>query len=152
MVHQSIRRRRIAFVLISGALLSACVRLISDYDERTDTLTADLQKATALHFEELRSATMPGCLHENYAPFYKARRADLSALALRAKSIPKNTQTVGQVELLQSSFGTIEKLHIRDSAKSECLTAAEIDPIQSGLDQHFRAIMTLEIAKKRGEE
>jgi hypothetical protein len=132
-------------------LLSACaVTLISRYDEQTDHLTSGFQRAMTSHFETLRSATAPACTYPNFTDFYRERRIDLSVLDVRVRSIPQNEETIRQVELLGSSLAAVESIHRR--AGAACPSADELRPVERNLQVQFLSILTLEQAKKRGED
>jgi hypothetical protein len=136
--------------LLSLALSACAVSLISQYDEQTDSQTTDLQRAMSAYFETLRSATAPACTHPNFADFYRDRRVDVSVLDLRVRSIPKNTETIGQVEGIGRSLTELEGMH-QDKGE-RCLSAEELSPVERAFQQQFLAILTLEQAKKRGED
>jgi hypothetical protein len=139
------------FPALMALALSACaVTLISQYDEQTDRLTSDLQRAMTGHFEMLRSATAPACTYPNFVDFYRDRRVDVSVLDVRARSIPKNQETIRQVELIGSSLAALEEIH-RDAGAS-CPSAQVLSPVERGLQQQFLSILTLEQAKKRGSD
>ena len=132
-------------------LLSACaVTLISRYDEQTDRLTSEFQRAMTGHFETLRSAAAPACTHPNFTDFYRERRIDLSVLDVRVRSIPQNSETIRQVELLRSSLAAVEDIHRGSGAA--CPLPEVLNPVERGLQQQFLSILTLEQAKKRGED
>lgn len=139
----------IGFLL--ALILSACtVTLVSAYDEQTDQMTSALQRAMSSHFEALRSAQAPACRHENFRDFYRERRLDIGSLDLRARSIPRNSETIAQVEGLAGSLNALEQIH--QNAGDTCLSAARLSPIERGFQQQFLAILTLEQAKKRGAD
>ncbi|HEX8528171.1 hypothetical protein [Allosphingosinicella sp.] len=137
--------------ILLALVLSACtVTLVSPYDEQTDQMTTALQRAMSLHFEELRGAEAPACTHENFRGFYRERRVEIGSLDLRARSIPRNSETVAQVEGLAGSLNALEQIH--QNAGDTCLSAARLSPIERGFQQQFLAILTLELAKKRGAD
>lgn len=139
-----------AIAFAFALLLAACsVTLLSRYDERTDALASDLQRAMASHFDELRTAQAPECLYPNFREFYRERRLDIGSLDLRARSIPQNDPTIAQVEGLAGSLASLEAIHERSPT---CLSPQRLDPIQRGFEQQFLAILTLEQAKKRGAD
>ena len=133
------------------ALLLFCtscteIRLISDYDEETDRAVAALQKKveTLLTSLEKTLGTNEGAF-SNYEDDYDEIKIDLSSLQVRADSRPKNQIQIDQLAEIAKQLALFEQAHKAGMDK------AEIPPFRNGFNQSFRAIITLELAKKRGE-
>jgi len=139
---------------LSAALCACAIRLVSDYDEHTDQAVTALQKKTETFLIALEDeGSAPDCLYEPHKAFYQEAKADVSALRVRAAAIPQNTISLQQIDLLSSSLESLRSLHQLKSAKpigKNCLSAAEIEPLQTAFNSSFTAILKLELAKKRG--
>lgn len=129
-------------------IVSGCteIRLISDYDEETDRATTALQKKVeALVSDVEKNAGTPQAAYDKYESVYDDILVDLRTLQVRADSRPKNGIQVQQ-------FAEVEKqLNLFEEAHREGISAAEIPAFKNGFNQSFKAILTLELAKKRGE-
>ncbi|WP_417915691.1 hypothetical protein [Candidatus Electronema sp. JM] len=147
--------KRFGFVaasLFSIVFLSGCVepQTISNYDQETDISVTSLQKITEAHLLSLDtvSGDAQKCKYENenYKKFYEEMKIDVSSISLRADAIPNdNTRTKKQIDLLRNSLGDLEKLH-----KLSCLSPEQIKIARSNLESSFKAVLKLELAKKRG--
>ena len=137
-----------AGVLVWGA--SGCaVRLISQYDDYTDREVMQLERSVDGFLVSLsRNSTPPGCTHARHTGFYDSTAVALNSLTLRNRARSKNQLTVQQLELLDSSLVTLERLH-RLKGDDRCLSPAEIEPVRANFNTSFTAIVTLELAKKR---
>jgi len=138
-------------LLFSLALTGCAVTWLSKYDSQTDEMTTALQRAVAVHGETLGEQSAPACLYDNHRAYYTQEHADVGALELRVAAIPKNEPTKVQVEELKTALNRFESLHKSASASGRCQSPVELQPALTGINQIFRAILTLEIAKKRGE-
>ena len=130
-----------AVILVS--VTGCTVTLVSDYDEQTDQSVTKLQKELETFFVTIEGQTVEECKLENHEKFYADAKVSLSAIELRAKAIPKNDITEKQVALLADSFNDLEEIHA-----TSCPNA---DLLRGSFNQAFLAILTFEIAKKRGE-
>lgn len=129
-------------LLLVVLLASGCspVRLISDYDEQTDRGTTELhRKVEAL----LTSIEQGEGDEEAFSEGYRELLIDLRGLKLRAASRPMNDLQVRQFDALEEQLLTFGR------AYREGISADEIPLFRRGFDQTFRAILTLELAKKR---
>jgi hypothetical protein len=123
------------------------VKLISSYDEATDTAVTALQKKTEAHLIALEGAEgSPECKFENKKQFYETAKVDVSAISVRAAAIPKNEITTEQAVQLSKSLESLEKLH-----KIACLSKDQIAPLREQFNVSFTGILKLELAKRRGE-
>lgn len=138
-------------VLVSVLMLSACtLRLISEYDDRTDIAVSELQtKVDGFLVGLEKTPTAPGCTYDRNKQFYVDVTVDIGSLRMRNEGRPKNDITVKQLELLADSLKTLEELH--SGKKDKCMLENELEPIRSGLNTSFAAILKLELAKKRGK-
>jgi len=137
------------FVILALLLvLSGCsVKLVSSYDEKTDNAITQLQKDIETFFVTVESQTaLPECEYDYHVRFYQDAKVAISAIAVRAKAIPKNEITVEQVELLKDSLNKLEQLH-----KLDCFTPGQIESLRTSFNTSITAILKLELAKKRGE-
>lgn len=140
----------VAFLLITAC---ATVQLVSNYDEITDREVTALQRSVDDTLIALESMSTPQCLHASHLQFYTNTHSAIRSLQLRNQARgEKNRQTTEQVDILRDSFDTFEALHEGNSNKNPpvCMTRGDIDKDLRGLNATFRAILTLELAKKRG--
>lgn len=138
--------------LLCVAASSSCTRVqfISDYDEIIDHSTTELQQEIEqfLVAMERQQGTPAGSFTEN-ASFYDQAEADIRVLRVRAGARPKSDLTVQHFDELLANVENLRQLHERRG--DDGLTAVIIEPARRALDTQFRAILTLELAKKRGE-
>ena len=129
-------------------LLGCTVKLISDYDEKTDKSITELQRQLETFFVNLESLIgTEQAKYENHRDFYKEARVDISAIKLRASALPKNEFTLNQVDLLEKNIGLLEEIH------KEGIEAIEVVQfIRDDFNTALSNILKLELAKKRGEE
>lgn len=124
------------------------LRLISEYDERTDQEVTGLQKRTGQLFSDLeKKLGTPGGDYVDFEADYDSLMVDLRALTVRAEARPKNDVQVTQLSNLREQLAQIAERH-----RSGRLRSAEIEPARLITDQSFRVILRLELAKKRGDE
>ena len=134
-------------LVVTLALSSCTVKLVSGYDETTDRAVTDLQRKTEAHLVTLESVEgLPECTYENHKQFYDEAKVDISAITVRAAAIPKNDITTQESQLLGSQLENLEKLH-----KIACLSKDQITLVRTHLNTSFTAILKLEFAKRRGE-
>ncbi|MFN0132574.1 MAG: hypothetical protein ACKVW3_08610 [Phycisphaerales bacterium] len=146
--------------LVASLLPMGCaIQLVSNYDEVTDKGVTALHRDVEAFFLTLKEelAERPAdALHAKHKGFYSKARLDLGTLRLRADSIPKNTQTVEQLKLLDASLADLERLHllhdqaVRDNTTTNRLSPAIVDITRQLFHTHLSSILALEMAKKRG--
>ena len=126
------------------------LKLISDYDDVTDKSVTELQKKveTFLVRMEAAAGTSEGEVGSNKA-FYDETKIALSSLRLRAEAIPNNKLTAEQISGLQDNIEVLRKLH--ESAGHGGLTKILVEAPRTAFNTQFKAILTLELAKKRGK-
>lgn len=139
---------RIWLVAIAVTLLVGCtnIRLVGDYDKAIDDGVTALQKKTETHLIKITavsgSKTAP---YKGTEGFYQDARIEVSSLRVRADSTTRNSLTVRMLDKLQNNLDRLERMH------KEGLTVAEIPVLRGALNSQFTAILTFELAKRRGE-
>ncbi len=127
--------------------LGCQIKLVADYDEITDRSVTALQREFELFFIDVeRNLYTPDAAHDNYIGFYDEVRAELSVIRVRAAARPKNEITVEQLDLVAGNVDNLEELHKLGFDSPE-----ELEPLRAAFQQSFQAILTLELAKKRGQ-
>ena len=130
------------FSLFAALLLSGC-QLISQYDPATD------EGVTSIHYrltDYVQQSSVNGDaagITPEQSEFYRGVKADLHTLRIRAASIPQNTLTTEQLDILR---GIIDNLETLDT---EGFTAQEAAFVSTAVDRACQAILKLELAKKR---
>jgi hypothetical protein len=150
-----------AVVLV--CLLAGCrVALISDYDATTDQWITELHQTIDAHLTTLDSlsgtqdqSSIEQCRPERFADVYRNIDARMRSLILRNEVRAKNTLTVEQLELLQSSIGKLQQQQIARYAEAEtsnnadrCLSSEQVQVNREILEQHLRAVLKLELSKR----
>lgn len=144
-------RRLAAFVGIAAVALAlgACitVKLAGDYDEQIDASATDMQKRMDAFLTrlEILPAGDPGRGYSRNQQFYTDYAVDLRAVETRARSLPKNSITVQQVELMESSVEELRNVH---QAQNDVSNAAIVQYRQL-FNTAWTAVLTWELAKKR---
>lgn len=141
----------VSAILLSMALTGcSTIKLVGDYDEQIDKGTTQLQKDAETFLVKLEaSADKPKDKVESYEKnksFYDGMRVSLSGLRVRADSMERNSITVRMLDKLANNFKRLEGMH------KDGLAKAEIDDIRGAINSQFTAILTFELAKKRGEK
>lgn len=137
---------------IAGLMLAGCitVKLVGDYDEQIDKGITALQKDLEAFLVKLESsAPRPKDKVEDYArhrQFYADAKVAISSLRVRADATERNSLTVRMLDRLRSNLERFEDMH------REGMVGAEIEPLRGGFNTQFTAILTFELAKKRGEK
>lgn len=156
------RCSRIGAVVLVCLLAGCRVALISDYDATTDQWITELQQTIDAHLSTLEylstaedSSSIERCQPVRFADTYRNIDARLRSLILRNEVRAKNTLTVEQLKLLQSS---IEKLRQQQAARYSnlgtrgdtdgCLSHEQVQVNRSILEQHIRAVLKLELSKR----
>ena len=129
-------------------VLSACsVTLISNYDEQIDRAATALQKQMDAHLTKLEAASGPVATFDSNKQFYQDYLVDVRAVELRASAHPENRQSLGQYRLMLDNLEDLRSTH----ETAVTLSVAYIGTVRELFNQGWRAIITLEVAKKRGE-
>jgi hypothetical protein len=153
----TLRRVASALILVAALALAGCqVRLISDYDPQVDAAVMQLHRkveAFLLQIQAAAASTLPeAAIRRSYAAneaFYRDVQVDLASIRLRAESTPHNDLTIEQIALLTASIEDLRQLHER--AGDGGLRPEVITPARLAMQSHFGSIITLELAKQRGE-
>ena len=150
-----------AVVLV--CLLAGCrVALISDYDATTDQWITELYQTIDAHLSTLESvssvedsSSIERCQPAQFADTYRNIDARLRSLILRNEVRAKNTLTVEQLKLLQSSIGKLREQQIaryreagRSNNSGSCLSSEQVQVNRDILEQHIRAVLKLELSKR----
>ena len=151
MKSRQLRTFGVLFILVSFVLtMAACahVQLIAPYDERIDKGITELQKNTTEFFVGIeRKGGSDKTDYNNYTKFYDDSKVSAKSLLIRAGAVVQNKKTEDQIILLMEKYKSLEEQH-----KTIGLTSYTIAPLESSFDQIFRAILTLEVAKKEPTE
>ena len=142
-------------LLLAAALASGCVKLISSYDAETDLAVTKLQGEIQTHLANLRQLSAgldgkpihPACEFSNYASKYSELSQQARLVEIRNQARAKNELTVTQLAMLRASIDT-ELPEVHRESDDQCLTAGALTALQATFDQHFLAILKLELAKK----
>lgn len=135
-----------AMVLVA---LACAVRLVSEYDDVTDRSVSALQGDVDSFLRRIARLKAPACTWARQDEFYDHAYSAVSTLAVRNRARPKNGITVQQIELLDSSLATLERLH-KLKGDSACFNPEEVAPLRANFETTFTAILRFELAKKRG--
>ena len=129
------------------------VQYVSQYDAVTDQGVTALQSKVTGHLTTLMTANESNCAFSNHEAFYVEASADIDALITRAEIVNDqtegdlNSQTMSQLAGLKASIADLRNTH--QGASNGCLSADAAEITLELLNTTFRAILTLEIAKKR---
>jgi hypothetical protein len=140
-------------VLLSGG---CAIQLVSEYDAGTDEGVSELQADVTAHLARLDRLSMgpngqpvtPACRFENSADAYAQFAARAHVLKIRNEVRAKNELTTTQLGLLEKNLGESLVATHRD-ADGGCMTHGTILAAREIMDQMFRAILKLELAKKQ---
>jgi hypothetical protein len=139
-------RSRILVALLV-ALVGCQVTLISTYDPEIDKASTALQKEMDAYLTELQTTPDEAQAdYEHKKGFYDDYLVSLRSVLVRAQSHPKNHITEKQLELMISNLESLRLAH-----QSGPLDAATLSTTRDLFNQSWRAIITLELAKKRGD-
>jgi len=131
----------LAFVI---SATGCTVQLIAPYDQKIDDGVTNLQKTTSEFLTKIeRQNGSKTDDYKNHVNFYDNTKVVLSGIKVRASAIATNSQTIGQLDNLQKLFNNLEEFH-----KTTGISVVVAIEQQSTFDQAFRAILTLEEAKK----
>lgn len=133
--------------------LSGCmtIRLVGDYDEQIDKGTTALQKEFETFLVKLEgTAVKPEDMveeHKKHKQFYADAKVAISGLRLRADATDRNSLTVRSFDSLANNLKRFESAHEGGIKKVEIS-----ESFRGGFTSQFTAILTFELAKKRGEK
>ena len=127
-------------------LLGSCahITLIAPYDERIEKGITELQKNTTTFFVKIeRQGGSDKDDYKNYLDFYDKSKVATKSLLIRAGATARNEKTEGQIKALTEKYDSLENQH-----RTVGLTPYTIPITETSFDVIFRAILTLEVAKK----
>jgi hypothetical protein len=136
----------IAALTILCLVLASCahISLIAPYDERIEKGITELQKETTAFFVKVeRQGGSNKDDYSKHTEFYDKSKVATKSLMIRAGATAQNKRTEQQIKLLMEKYDKLENQH-----KTEGLTSYTVAPLESSFDDIFRAILTLEVAKK----
>ena len=139
----------LAAIAVATVPQTACSRvmLISSYDEQIDQSSTTLQKRMDAFLTMLaEKAGTPAAAYDANKAFYSDYAVDLRSLTIRAESWPKNGLTEKQLALMSANLEELRKAH-----ESGPISAEAVPTFRDLFNQGWRAILALELAKKRGE-
>lgn len=160
--------RAIALVAIVTMLAGCPAYFVSEYDATTDQGVTALQRTLERHLGQLETlaAEPPGleslveaCKPDQFDDAYRDMQSDLRSLIVRNEAREKNDLTVQQLQGLQESLATLQQLQreryeptdperVITKPGDRCMSSAQIEATRQILEQHFRAILKLELAKR----
>ena len=136
---------------LAVAVLAGCatIKLVGDYDEQIDKGVTALQKDLEAFLVKLES--VPGAKVDGYEKnkaFYGEAKVAISSLRVRADATERNSLTVQMLDRLQNNVSRFES----DHSSKEGIDKRELPIYRGGFNSQFTAILTFELAKKRGEK
>jgi hypothetical protein len=148
-----VRIARLCAMLVLAPVLAipqaGCGRitLISTYDEHVDRSATELQKRMDAFLTMLADKEgSPQASYDSNKTFYSEYAVDLRSVKVRALSQPKNQITGKQLDEMNASLEELRKAH-----EDAPIAAAAVPVFRDLFNQGWGAIITLELAKKRGE-
>lgn len=155
------RRRRHAWqreclpaILITLAVAGCTtVRLVSEYDDVTDKSATEMQHTVDQFLLKLESEYgTSSALYDANKATYDELQADVDALRVRAVAVAKNGITVGMTDDLNRTLSDLRHEHeLHNTPPDKGMTNASIEASRSAFTSIFTAIITFELAKKRGQ-
>ncbi len=141
------RQRALALLLlltVVGAAACSTIRLISDYDPIIDESVTALQKDVDTFLTQLERDEAP--TFDDSREAYEKMLVDLRAIQVRASAQTKNELIIQQLDLVADNLALMAEAH-REGIEDP----QEIELFRNSLQAQFRAILKLELAKRRGE-
>ena len=138
--------RVVTALTILCMILASCahVTLIAPYDERIEKGITELQKNTTAFFVKIeRHGGSDKEDYKHYIQFYDDSKVAVKSLLIRAGATAQNEKTESQIKALMEKYDSLENQH-----RTVGLTSYTIPITETSFDVIFRAILTLEIAKK----
>lgn len=134
--------------LASVGMLSACITLVSDYDDVFDHQAAATQKEIDGFLQKLsdNSGAPAGSYDANIDEYGKIE-VDLNSLMVRARSHDKNSDTIDQVNRVMNTVNGLKKLHHDEGHLNKTVDSIE----RRTINDEFTAMEKLELLKKRGK-
>src|ERR1051326_876013 len=130
-------------------LFAGCTQvvLVSAYDETIDRGVTQLQRTVESFLIDVEHhGRLPAAkLSDADQVFFDHVAVELSSLRVRAAAPPKNEITIQMLETLTQQMQTLQKL-VKVGISPE-----HVGPIREAVNTSTRAILSFELAKKRGE-
>ena len=144
-------KRKSAAIFLAALTLTGCANMGAPYDAQTEKALMSLNGKTSEILIDLEgSQDFPEINYKQYQNAYKAVHLELSNLELRASAIPKNDKTQKQIVLLTKTVKQFEALHQLDFGKTLYGKQEAIKTSRLTFKQALKAMLKLELAKKRG--
>jgi hypothetical protein len=122
--------------------ISCAATFVSSYDEQIDKAATTLQVKMDTFLTGLEALPQP--TYSKSSSFYTDYDIALRSILIRAESHPKNSLTAMQLGLMTKSVDDLREMH-----KSGHLDQAAIAITRDLFNQSWRAVIALEVAKKR---
>lgn len=132
-------------IVVSTVVAGCTVRYIADYDEQVELGITGLHEQVELVLIRVE-ADGDASAYSEYVEQYQAIRLALAALELRVDAKTKNKLSIDQIQLLRQNLEDMEQTHKGGDMNAEMAVI-----MRRIVRQQFVAILTLELAKKRGE-
>lgn len=143
-----IRRLRFGALWALWASLACSVTLLSSYDEQIDRAATELQTRMDRFLTVLEEDPGTAAVYNRHREFYRNYLVDLRAVELRAGTHPKNRPSLEQYRLMRESLEALRRTH----EESGTLSVDFVRQTRELFNQSWRAIIALEVAKKRGSD
>ena len=138
-------KRHYQLILALAIFVSGCSgRYLAEYDEIVGRGAANLQFRFNALFDDLqRTAGTPAGDYEHYSEQYRELYVHVADLQWHAALQLRNDLTRTSLSLLD------DNLHALEAAHREGLSAGEVPLLRKLFDAQLRALVQLEVAKKR---
>ena len=138
-------------ILLASLTIVGCANMGAPYDPLTEKALMSINEKTSEILIDLENnQNFTEANHEQFQDAYKAIHLDLSSLELRTSAIPKNDKTQKQVVLLSETVKQLEALHQIGFGKTAYGKQEAIKTSKATFKQTLKAMLKLELAKKRG--
>ncbi len=141
------RQRALTLLLlltVVGASACSSIRLISDYDPIVDEAVTALQKDVDTFLTRLDDTEPPTV--EEATTVFDELQVDLRAIQVRASAQTKNELIIQQLDLVADNVELLAEAYLEGIEDPQ-----EIELFRNTFQTQFRAILKLELAKRRGE-
>ena len=144
-------RHLVWLALLLALTLAACaVRFVSEYDDVLDRTATETQQKVTVLFNQLQDPSSPSRRYDKARETYDEIAGDLHAMRTRAEANNaggRNADTLTIITTLEDNLELVREQH-RLSPRG--LPSDFVRPAQELMDVQFRALIQLELAKKRG--
>lgn len=133
-----------SLILSLSLWFGGCVTPVAPYDAMIDQGVTNMQVETITFLRKVERAPLGKETYPQYEGFYDRGRATIETLRARADIVGfKSDKTPKQLEILKESYASLEEKH-----KERGLKSFDAKQAEQNLNRIFRAILTLEVAKK----